>query len=76
MVRTGLVKMACSFAEGERFNCVYSMSDGIALDFCMVTKELENTVSLGGGRLIVKYNIEVRGLVISKNEYRLTVLKK
>ena len=76
MVRTGLVKMACSFAKGERFNCVYSMSDGIALDFCMVTKELENTVSLGGGRLIVKYNIEVRGLVISKNEYRLTVLKK
>lgn len=76
MVRTGLVKMACSFSDGERFNCVYSMSDGISLDFCMVTKGLENTLSMEGGRLLVKYNIEVRGLVVSKNEYRLTVLKK
>ncbi len=76
MVRTGLVKMACSFSHGERFNCVYSMADGISLDFCMVTKELTNTLSLDGGRLLVKYNIEVRGLVISENEYRLTVINR
>ncbi len=76
MVRTGLVKMACSFSHGERCNCVYSMADGISLDFCMVTKELANTLSLGGGRLLVKYNIEVRGLVISENEYRLTVINR
>jgi uncharacterized beta-barrel protein YwiB (DUF1934 family) len=76
LMRTGLVEMACTFAKGERFNCAYRMSDGIGLDFCMVTKDLKNTLSYEGGSLFISYTVEVRGLVVSRNEYRLNIIKR
>ena len=76
LMRTGLVEMACTFAKGERFNCAYRMSDGIGLDFCMVTKELKNKLSYDGGSIFIGYTVEVRGLVVSRNEYRLNVIKR
>lgn len=76
LMRSGLVEMVCSFADGERFNCAYRMSDGIALDFCIVTKELRNTISANGGGIFISYNVEARGLVITRNEYRLNIIKK
>ena len=76
MVRTGEVNMSCMFFAGGRCNCNYAMQGGISLDFCMVTKTLSNTVSMDGGTLSMAYNMEVRGVTVSRNEYRLTVLKR
>ncbi|MBQ9745800.1 MAG: DUF1934 domain-containing protein [Clostridia bacterium] len=76
MVRTGEINMSCTFFAGGRCNCNYAMQGGISLDFCMVTKTLKNTVSLGGGTLAMTYNMEVRGVTMSRNEYRLTVIKR
>lgn len=76
LMRSGMVEMVCSFAHGERFNCAYRMADGIALDFCVVTKELKNTLSFAGGSLFLDYTVEVRGLVVTKNEYRLNIIKR
>ena len=76
MVRTGEVNMSCTFFAGGRCNCNYVMQGGISLDFCMVTKTLKNTVSMAGGSLSMAYNMEVRGVTMSRNEYKLTVIKK
>ena len=76
MVRTGEVNMSCTFFAGGRCNCNYIMQGGISLDFCMVTKTLSNTVTMDGGTLAISYNMEVRGVTMSRNEYRLTVIKK
>ena len=76
LMRSGLVEMVCSFSDGERFNCAYRMSDGIALDFCIATKELKNTLTFDGGNLYLNYTVEVRGLVINRNEYRLHIIKR
>jgi uncharacterized beta-barrel protein YwiB (DUF1934 family) len=76
MVRTGEVNMSCMFFAGGRCNCNYVMEGGIALDFCMVTKTLSNTVSMEGGTLAMTYNMEVRGVTLSRNEYKLTVIKR
>lgn len=76
MVRTGEINMACTFFAGGRCNCNYAMQGGISLDFCMVTKTLTNTVSMGGGTLAMAYNMEVRGVTMSRNEYKLTVIKR
>lgn len=76
MVRHGEVNMACTFFAGGRCNCNYAMQGGISLDFCMVTKTLSNTVSMAGGTLAMAYNMEVRGVTLSRNEYKLTVIKR
>ncbi len=76
MVRTGEINMACTFFAGGRCNCNYAMQGGISLDFCMVTKTLSNTVSMDGGTLEMAYNMEVRGVTVSQNEYKLTVIKR
>ena len=76
LMRSGVVEMVCTFADGERYNCAYRMADGIALDFCIVTKELKNTLSFDGGSISLNYNVEVRGLVVTRNEYRLTIIKR
>jgi uncharacterized beta-barrel protein YwiB (DUF1934 family) len=68
--------MSCTFFAGGRCNCNYAMQGGISLDFCMVTKTLTNTVSMGGGTLAMAYNMEVRGVTMSRNEYKLTVIKR
>ena len=72
MVRTGEINMSCTFFAGGRCNCNYAMQGGISLDFCMVTKTLTNTVSMGGGTLAMAYNMEVRGVTMSRNEYIIT----
>jgi len=76
MVRTGEINMSCTFFAGGRCNCNYSMQGGISLDFCMVTKTLKNTVSMDGGTLAMTYNMEVRGVAMSRNEYKLTIIKR
>ena len=76
MVRTGEINMSCTFFAGGRCNCNYAMQGGISLDFCMVTKTLKNTVSMDGGTLSMAYNMEVRGVTMSRNEYKLTVIKR
>ena len=76
MVRHGEINMSCTFFAGGRCNCNYAMQGGISLDFCMVTKTLSNTVSMGGGTLAMVYNMEVRGVTVSRNEYRLTVINR
>jgi uncharacterized beta-barrel protein YwiB (DUF1934 family) len=76
MVRHGEINMSCTFFAGGRCNCNYAMQGGISLDFCMVTKTLSNTVSMEGGTLDIKYNMEVRGITMSRNEYKLTVIKR
>ncbi len=74
LVRTGEVTTSWLFSRGERYACSYNI-DGMAFDFCIVTKALKNTLSLDGGVISVNYDMEVRGITISKNEYKLTVLK-
>lgn len=76
LMRSGVVEMVCTFADGERYNCAYRMADGIALDFCIVTKELKNTLTFDGGSISLNYNVEVRGLVVTRNEYRLAIIKR
>ena len=76
MVRTGEVNMSCTFFAGGRCNCNYAMQGGISLDFCMVTKMMNNTVSMNGGTISISYNMEVRGVTMSRNEYRLTIIKR
>ena len=75
LVRSGEVTTSCSFSHGERCACSYNMG-GLAFDFGVVTKALKNTLTLDGGSISMNYNMEVRGITMSRNEYRLTVLKR
>lgn len=75
LIRSGEVSTVCSFTAGERYACSYNMG-GLVLDFCIVTKALKNTLTFGGGNITLNYNMEVRGIVMSRNEYKLTVIKK
>lgn len=74
LIRSGEVNTICSFTAGERYACSYDMG-GLLLDFCIVTKTLKNNMSFGGGSISMSYNMEVRGIAMSRNEYKLTVIK-
>ena len=74
MFRTGEVSMACLFSSGERCACSYKTQD-LTLEFFIVTKSVKNTLSLSGGSIGVSYNMEVKGITVSRNEYKLTVIK-
>lgn len=74
MFRTGEVSMACLFSDGERCACSYKTQD-LTLEFFIVTKSVKNTLSLSGGSIGVSYNMEVKGITVSRNEYKLTVIK-
>lgn len=74
LIRSGEVTTSCSFACGER--CAYAYNiDGLSFDFCVVTKSLKNTLTLDGGSISMQYNMEVHGITMSRNEYRVTVIK-
>ena len=75
LIRSGEVSTVCSFTEGERYACSYNMG-GLMLEFCIVTKALKNNLSVNGGSITLNYNMEVRGIVMSRNEYKLKVIKK
>lgn len=74
LVREGEVTTSCSFTRGERCSCSYNIG-GLALDFVVATKTLKNTLTLDGGVIAMNYDMEVRGITMSKNEYKLTVIK-
>ncbi len=73
--RTGDVRTSVSFSDGGRCACSYNIS-GMSLDFVMVTKSLKNTVSPVGGSISIIYNMEMKGIIMSRNEYKLTVIAR
>lgn len=73
MFRLGDVSVSCSFSQGERCACFYKTGE-LSLDFFIVTKSVKNSLTFSGGGISLCYNMEVKGITISRNEYKLHVI--
>ena len=72
LLRRGDVRTCMIFRHGTRQICEYG-SDGSMPTITLHTHEANFELGSAGGRLYVKYSVEIRGTLVEQNEIDLSV---
>ena len=72
MIRTGSVSTVLIFEEGKRNICAYN-TELMAFEICISTQKVMNNLTLEGGEIDIKYNVEFRGTTTERSHVHIKV---
>lgn len=73
LTRQGGMRMTCVLEEKQRYRFLYDVGFA-ALELVAVGHSVRNNISQAGGDLCLKYDMESRGIVMRRCDFKMTII--